>query len=275
MHLNEVKVWIDEALEPVEFLRASFLDFSFPAHLHETFAIGVIERGAQRFSTRRGQSEMMHEGTLCAINPGEVHEGAPGTESGWQYRMFYPTPSLVSCALRDDLQACEKPAPELNAHVIADSELFGEFLMLHQLSNQFGDLLERESRTLVFLRRFFARHSGAPETPALHLPRTVGIVKEMLHALFTESVSIRDLAYQAGVSETQVIRAFSAQTGIAPHAYLVALRVEHAKRLIKVGLPLATVAAECGFTDQSHFHRHFKRLTGITPGVFAKALCAR
>lgn len=273
---NKVEIWVDSALDTVEFLRASYPDFAFPPHLHDTFAIGIIEQGAQRFSARRGQSELMPQGTLCAINPGEVHEGRAGDDGGWQYRMFYPSTELVGRALRDDLQQSISKDWALDAHVLKDDRLYAEYLALHDASRTAGDLLERESRTIVFLRHLFSRHAGLKATEKLQrLPRTVGIVKDLLHANFAQSISIEDLAFESRVSETQVIRSFSQEMGMAPHAYLVALRVEHAKRLILLGKPLAEIAADTGFTDQSHLNRHFKRYTGVTPGAFAKSTTAR
>ena len=100
-------------------------------------------------------------------------------------------------------------------------------------------------------------------------PRTVAIVRDYLHAMAQSEVAIADLAQAAGVSGTQVIRAFSAATGMPPHSYLVSLRVERAKALLRVGTGLAEAALEVGFSDQSQFTRHFKRLTGVTPGRFA------
>ena len=85
------------------------------------------------------------------------------------------------------------------------------------------------------------------------------------------SLPTASVSFEADVSETQVIRSFSAAEGLPPHAYLVALRVERAKRLIRDGLSLADVADQAGFSDQSHMSRHFKRLTSVTPGQFAKA----
>jgi len=275
MSSNRVQLWIDNAVEPVQFLLASYEDFAFPAHLHETFAIGIIERGAQRFKSRGGGAELMPEGTLCAINPGEVHEGSPGSEGGWQYRMFYPPVSLILRALRDDWQRGEQRVPALDHHVIDDPGLFAQYLSLHQASAHQSELLERETRSLLFLRKLFERHASVRFRAPGRFPRTVGIVKDMLHANVAAGVSIVDLADEVGVSETQVIRSFTEQVGMPPHAYLLALRVEHAKHLMLSGLPLSAIAADCGFVDQSHLHRHFKRLTGITPGAFVKAASAR
>jgi AraC-like DNA-binding protein len=96
----------------------------------------------------------------------------------------------------------------------------------------------------------------------------VAIVRDYLHAIAQSQVSIADLAQAAGVSNTQVIRAFSAGTGMPPHSYLVSLRVERAKAVLRTGTRPAE-AALVGFSDQSQLTRHFKRLTGVTPGRFA------
>ena len=90
-------------------------------------------------------------------------------------------------------------------------------------------------------------------------------------------VRLRDLtrhygtvAALAGVSPYHFARQFRAATGLPPHQYVIMRRVERAKQLMSEGLDLslAEVAAHAGFSDQSQFSRHFKRLVGITPGQF-------
>jgi AraC family transcriptional regulator len=65
-------------------------------------------------------------------------------------------------------------------------------------------------------------------------------------------------------------RQFKAATGLPPHQYLLARRVERAKELLQAGadLALAEVALRAGFSDQSQFSHHFKRIVGVTPGQF-------
>ena len=61
---------------------------------------------------------------------------------------------------------------------------------------------------------------------------------------------------------------FQRATGLPPHQFVILRRVERAKHLLQEGtdLSLAEVAAHAGFSDQSQFCRHFKRLVGVTPG---------
>jgi AraC family transcriptional regulator len=65
-------------------------------------------------------------------------------------------------------------------------------------------------------------------------------------------------------------RQFKASTGLPPHQYVIARRVERARELLQGGgeLSLAEVAADVGFADQSQLSHHFKRLVGVTPGRF-------
>jgi AraC-like DNA-binding protein len=268
---NRSTFWSDLAFEATEFLLADYRDFTFPPHVHETFGIGVIEAGGQQFRPGRSRSLIMPADTLCVFNPGLVHEGRPATDQGWRYRMFYPSATLVARALEDAQDRTAGGEWGFVGHVIDDPELYREFENLHVSSQLRETLLERETRIAVFLRRLFKRHGNfSPErSRALIAPRTVRIVREYLHANAEHQVSIADLAQAARVSETQVIRAFSAETGMPPHSYLVSLRVERAKRLLRTGTPPAAAALHVGFSDQSQMTRHFKRLTGVTPGRFA------
>ena len=65
-------------------------------------------------------------------------------------------------------------------------------------------------------------------------------------------------------------RQFKRATGLPPHQYVIARRVERARQLLQTGsdFSLAEVAAHAGFSDQSQFSHHFKRLVGVTPGQF-------
>jgi AraC-like DNA-binding protein len=268
---NQSTSWSDQAFEATEFLFAHYRDFVFPPHVHETFGIGVIEAGGQQFRPGRSPSLIMPADRLCVFNPGLVHEGRAATDQGWRYRMFYPSPTLVARALEDAQDHTLRGEWGFVQHVIDDPELYREFEGLHVSSQLRETLLERETRIAVFLRRLFKRHANFSPEPssARNAPRTVAIVRDYLHAHAECQVSIADLAQAACVSGTQVIRAFSAETGMPPHSYLVSLRIERAKRLLRAGTPPAAAALEVGFSDQSQLTRHFRRLTGVTPGRFA------
>jgi AraC family transcriptional regulator len=119
------------------------------------------------------------------------------------------------------------------------------------------------------------RHFGAPGSADPHpggvLPKDkLRAVIEYIHHHLDAELSLDRLAAVAHVSPFHFARLFKHSTGLPPHQYVIARRVERAKELLREPdrLALADVATEVGFADQSHFTRHFKRLVGVTPRQF-------
>jgi len=65
---------------------------------------------------------------------------------------------------------------------------------------------------------------------------------------------------------------FREATGLAPHQYVIRERIRRAQAHLEAGLPIQEAAAALGFSDQSHLHRHFKRIVGVTPREYARGL---
>lgn len=100
-------------------------------------------------------------------------------------------------------------------------------------------------------------------------PGWVARIEELLREGFRESWTLDGLAAEAGVHPVHLSRAFRRFHGRTPGEYLLDLRVRHVcERLADPDIPLADLALEAGFADQSHCTRVFKRLTGTTPGAF-------
>jgi AraC family transcriptional regulator len=119
------------------------------------------------------------------------------------------------------------------------------------------------------------RHILAPRRPAHgrdgKLPRgKLRVVLEFIEEHLEAGLTLEQVAAAAQLSVYHFSRQFKAATGLPPHQYVIARCIERAKELLQAGtdLALAEVAAHAGFSDQSHFSRHFKRLIGVTPGRF-------
>jgi AraC-like DNA-binding protein len=91
--------------------------------------------------------------------------------------------------------------------------------------------------------------------------------KEMIEAYIDGSLPLARVAAACGLSTSRFAHAFKASVGMAPHKWLLLRRVDRAKALLQRGrYTLSDVALACGFADQSHFTRVFRRATGATPG---------
>jgi AraC family transcriptional regulator len=95
---------------------------------------------------------------------------------------------------------------------------------------------------------------------------------ELIDANLGSTLSVESLANEAGLSPAHFARAFKETMGVAPHQYLLHLRLERSRRLLDAeNATLADVAQRAGFADQAHFTRLFKREYGVTPGSVARS----
>jgi AraC family transcriptional regulator len=122
----------------------------------------------------------------------------------------------------------------------------------------------------VHLIRHATGNEGAVGQSRGGLPRQkLRAAAEYIEEHLDSEVSLDELAAVAHLSTYHFARLFKASTGLPPHQYVIARRIERAKQLLRGDdLSLAQVAARVGFWDQGHFTRHFKRLVGVTPGCF-------
>jgi AraC family transcriptional regulator len=101
----------------------------------------------------------------------------------------------------------------------------------------------------------------------LHEPAWLASADAAVRDRFQEPLDLASLASSAGVHPTHLCRTFRRFRGQAISDAMMGARVQFvARRLTESQAPLADIAAEAGFTDQSHMTRVFKRVTGCPPG---------
>ena len=94
---------------------------------------------------------------------------------------------------------------------------------------------------------------------------------QYVDANLDQNISLADLAGVAQLGVFDLVRRFGKEFGSPPHAYVMRRRIEQAKRqLARRDTPLKVVAANCGFSDQSHMCRLFRRTLGVTPAEFRR-----
>ena len=126
------------------------------------------------------------------------------------------------------------------------------------------------------------RHVLTPRQPARRragtLPRArLRAVVEYVEEHLDGSPTLEQLAAVARLSPNYFVGQFKRATGLPPHQYVIARRVERARQLLQTGrdFSLAEVAAHAGFSDQSQLSHHFKRQIGVTPGQFRRGNSGR
>jgi len=202
-------------------------------------------------------------------NPGDLHVQIrlPSPES-YYVAMLDPT-YVQSYAAEAGVGARKVEAYDLQ---VDHPELVGALQRLHHACQHAVDPLARQCALAQATSAFLERGTEArPVTSKSGNPRALTRAREMLEELYEDAVTLDELCAHAGLSKEHLIRSFGRAYGLPPHQYLMTVRVTRARRLLARGVPSATVATSCGFFDQSHMVRHFRRQLGLTPVAYAKA----
>lgn len=256
-----------EGLEGVEALHANFERHAYRPHSHPTWTIAVMERGAAAFQVDTRQ-ERADDGECFVLEPEAVHTGVPAVPEGWAYRVLYLEPELLSVWDERD-QAAPRAARWV---VFEDAALRAAMLGAHRALAQEPAGLARDEAVLHAVEALKPHLRPGPQAPRDRVEhaavrRAIAHVKER----WDQPVPLAELAAVAGLSRFELVRRFSAQVGLPPHAFQVDLRIANARERLRRGDAPADVALACGFADQAHLTRTFRRHVGITPARYAAA----
>jgi AraC-like DNA-binding protein len=262
------KFWRDRRFRNMECMAATFVTHEFSPHAHDTFSIGAIEAGCQ-IARIRGAREHTGPGALYLLNPGEIHDGAPGIAQGYRYRMIYPDIDLLTAILEDVTGRAFHGTPSFSRQLLRDPDIAMRFHHAHRLAEASIDPLAAEEGMFAVLSLMFARYGSviiAP--PAAEDPGGLRRARDYLVAHFAEDVGLERLSEISGLSRAHLIRAFRKRFFITPHAFQTDVRIRQARKMLRSGMSPADTAFHCGFADQAHLTRQFKARTGVTPAAF-------
>ena len=266
---NRASYWADSLIDDLEFLTAKYMSQEFAPHTHDSYAIGVVEHGALSFQYH-APSDVVSSGNIMIIHPEEVHTGKCVGSHGCNYRMIYVKPQIMREAF-SQLHKKSDRYPYFRNQNISDPVLAAKILQTHRAFEcaALSDL-EKESIILMLFTELVARHAspGSFVKPVKTEKVAVKKARRYLVDRRKENISLKELASRVNMSPFHLNRVFKAEMGLPPHAYLTQIRIQEAMRLLRKGKPIADVALQTGFCDQSQFTKRFKQLVGTTPGLF-------
>lgn len=267
---EEARLTRHAGLGDLELLTARYRDHAYALHTHDSYVFGVVVAGAEKLRINR-QAYLAPAGSIIVVNPEDPHDGEKGCDAGWAYRTCYPHAELMR-EVAEDLELGHLPM--FGQGILDAPDLAGDFVQAHRLAVA-GRAMEAETAMLIALRgliRRFADRSGRNPSPDdSEAARRFRLYRDLIEADLACTFDLGGLAEATGVTRFQVIRDFKRVAGMTPGQYLRDCRIRAASTLMRIGKPLAEVAFETGFADQSHLTRLFKSMRGLSPGAFREA----
>ena len=252
-------------VEGVELFRAWLTGEVYQKHRHDTYAVGVTDRGVQVFDYR-GSTRISTRGRVVVLYPDEVHDGRAGTADGFGYRIVYIEPAHLTEALRV-VRGRAYPLPFVSEPVSVNARLsraVTEAFSAHLESLSVASLIVELAEGLMAAEQ---RGGQAPISRRIDIS-AVERARRFLDAERTRVVHSSELESITGLTRYDLARQFRIMCGTSPYRYLLMRRLGFARERIHQQRPLVEVACDAGFADQAHFTRAFKSAFGLTPARY-------
>lgn len=222
--------------------------------IKEDYVVGRVERGRSEWWAR-GKVWRSAPGTIMVKEPGDVHRDLAHDGPITFTAIMLPAADIVR--VREEGKVVAQTQLE------AGDERAAPFHRLHDAVCAGADRLSVEV-ALAEAIATFARLGNATTEHTRPVRRAMEYLRERL----AEPITLDDLATHAALDKFHLCRAFRAQIGMPPHAYLTHLRIQRARELLSQGVRASDLAPRVGLYDQSLLTRHFRRIVGTTPARY-------
>ncbi|WP_129792722.1 AraC family transcriptional regulator [Sphingosinicella sp. CPCC 101087] len=249
-------------LPGVELISFSYFRRDFPFHAHPEYVIGAVVGGAERLCVRGG-SHSLGVGSTLFLQPDEPHSNSTIGAEPLRYRGFYIPAESMARWLPD-----EAGLPGFVSPASHSPGLHRLLTNAHRRLRLGGDALEQEETLAEIAAALASAEIAGTELKRPRFREAIARAKDYLDSRHAEPFRLSELAEIARLSPFHLLRSFRSEVGLTPLAYRNQRRVAEARRLLKGTRPIAEIALEVGFADQSHLTRHFQRIVGVSPGRY-------
>lgn len=261
--------WRLPALPFVEYRRARDSAACYAPHTHDALSLGAVDAGCSTFSCH-GAGIPLRAGDVVLVPPGVVHACNPVESQVWAYQMLYLDAAWVARMVGCEILCEGRVLTHLPAATFT-VPVYEAFCNLTSCLLGTAGILEKETRLVAFIADILLplqRASLAEPLPTV--PDGVALARAAIEQRCGETLRLTELAQIAGLSPCHFVRAFRARIGMTPHAWQLDARIRRARRLLDAGVPLAELALQLGFADQSHFQRVFRQRVAVTPRQYRR-----
>jgi AraC-like DNA-binding protein/mannose-6-phosphate isomerase-like protein (cupin superfamily) len=240
----------------------------FPNHFHDYYVIGFIEQG-KRHLVCNNEEYLLNTGDMIIFNPHDPHACEQVDGRTLDYRCINIQPEIMRQYVQEITG--QDYLPRFTSPVLYQSEHVASLHELHQMILEEQSDFYKEELLLFLLEQLLREYADAePPVSAQDVTIEIRRICEYIESHYMESITLNQLVELTGLSKYHLLRLFTRQKGISPYRYLETIRINQAKRLLEQGQLPIEVAAQTGFSDQSHFTNFFKKLIGLTPKQYKR-----
>ena len=293
-YLLEEKLQHGTKSQPVEILRfdtgpgtGNPEPYFVPRHWHSYVEILIFQKGS--FTVELNLEDIVfREGEICFINSGELHQ-IHSNESESCHEVVLFDPQILKFAYTDEMQEVLLE-PFVNQRDVLPNKIPLEHTMYTELYEELNELIRicrlKEGRwyfyaklKILYLLSRIQENGGLISSKSVltavereKIDRYKNIISYM-EENYMKTISREELADVIHCNPQYLCHFFKKISGVSPVNYLIQLRIEQAKRMLKESnLTILEISMECGFNNTSYFVRQFRKYTGKTPREYRRNL---
>lgn len=262
---TQLTLWRSENLYNIDFAAYSLSNHHFPRHFHDHYVIELVLNGIDSFYCN-GNNYQATENQMIFINPGEVHTGSTVSHTMLNYFSLYP-----------DRKTLEQVAEMIHIKLPADfnfsqavqsyGSITEKFRQLYHTMGSSRSSLKQQEIFIDCMQALLQQPGSKPDTVDKKDKR-IQVLIDFIHAYFKEDITLQQMAELVRLNPFHLIRVFKKATGLSPYEYLLIVRTEYSKQLLRKGYKVQEAALDSGFYDASHFNRMFRRIAATSPKTF-------
>jgi AraC-like DNA-binding protein len=238
---------------------------SYSRHAHDVYEFHYIVGGRGSFEFR-GRWLPVRPGCFFYTKPGTEHRSAVPTEGDYllQYVAFLELAPEVDAEIAADL---ETRVGEGALHRLGD-RYHEAFAQISRLSES-AEAHEQRAATFRFAALLYELLAGTAASDHGH--PAVKRALEFMRAHLGEAYGLDEIVAAVELDKSYFVRLFKKSVGVPPMRYATSLKMSAAANLLhSTQEPLASVAAQVGFSDEYHFAKRFKQWSGVPPGAYRR-----
>lgn len=252
----------------MDFASYSLTHHSFSRHFHEHYVIELVLNGVDNFYCDGKNYQAEHD-QLVLINPGEVHTGNTVSDIPLHYFSLTPNQEILQ-SIAASLNITLSSGFCFERSLMQRPRLTQKLKSLFESFSHDGDELRQQETFYDCMYDLLNPPENKYRQPKVSATKDkrVELLIGYMQTHYKENISLGQLAEMVCMDPFYLTRLFKKQVGISPYDYLLILRTESAKQLLRQGHKVHEATLEAGFYDASHLNRMFQKVTVASPKQF-------
>lgn len=230
------------------------------------YQLVFLSSGQGEFESSSFSGGKVKAGDVMMVFKGEWHRYRPDTETGWKEHWLGFSGSYAEKIISSEVFSKTRPIISIGQEGLFSEVLNRAISLLDQKNAGNESIVAAHVPVLLTI---LDKNLRFKQSRANGIEQIIHKCQTLLLENYQNEINVEEVAGELGVSYSWLRKSFKDVTGLAPHQYILKLRLQKARDLLAMtDKQIKEIAFECGFTSPFYFSKYFKKDRGISPAQY-------